>query len=207
MNLAVSHEVSAPPSCWSCRGPVAGRAAFCATCGAVQPPGAADPFDRLGFAHEFTIDLAALDRAYFDLQRRLHPDRFAGKSAREKALSQQQAASVNDAYQALKDPLARAAALLRHAGRPFDLHGQGTVADPTLLLEAMEMREALAEAESPDAALAVSRRAENEAATGRRALAAAFVAADLDEAQRQVLRLVYLDKLIEEARLRRRALV
>ena len=195
------------PSCWSCRGPVEARAAFCATCGAVQPPAAADPFDRLGFAHGYDIDPAALDRGYFDLQRRLHPDRFASKGARERTFSQQQAAAINDAYQTLKDPLMRAVALLHHAGRKIDLDGQGTIADPELLNEAMEMREALAEAESSAQAEHLARRADDDLAAARHALAQAFAAADLDAAEHQVLRLRYLGKLAEEARLRRRALV
>ena len=207
MNQVPSIEASAPPSCWSCRGPVDGRAPFCATCGAVQPPGAADAFARLGLARGYGLDSALLDRVYFDAQRRLHPDRFAGKSAREKTYSQQQAAALNDAYQALKDPLARAALLLRLAGRTIDLDGQGTIADPALLMEAMEMREALAEAETPAEAEALFKQAETDLAAGRAALAQAFASNDLDAAERQVLRLRYLGKLAEEARLRRRALV
>jgi molecular chaperone HscB len=199
-------EASAMPSCWSCHGPIDARAPLCATCGAVLPPAAADPFERLGFDYRYDIDLVALDRRYFDLQRRLHPDRFAGKGPHERAYSQQQAAAINDAYQTLKDPLARAASLLRRAGRKIDIHGQGTTADPVLLNEAMEMREALAEADSPAETERLTRQADDALAAGREALADAFARGDLDTAEHQVLRLRYLGKLIEDARLRRRAL-
>ena len=193
-------------TCWSCRGPVAAREPFCATCGAVQPPGDADAFDRLGFPHTFEIDLALLERRYFDMQRRLHPDRFAAKSPRERALSQQQAASINEAYETLKEPLSRAIALLRHAGRNAASNDQGTIADTALLTEMMEMREALAEVDSPAEAEAVGKRAEADLAVCGRALADAFIAHDLDGAERQVTRLRYLAKFSDEARLRRRAL-
>ena len=206
MIMADSIEASALLTCWSCHGPVAAREPFCATCGAVQPPGAADAFDRLGFPHTFEIDRAALDRNYFDLQRRLHPDRFAAKTPRERALSQQQAASLNQAYETLKDPLSRAGNLLRHAGRKIDLDGQGTIGDLALLTEAMEMREALAEAETMAEADAFAAKVEADLAACRGALGAAFTAHDLDAAERQHIRLRYLGKLAEEARIRRRTL-
>ena len=100
---------AAPTRCWSCGGPVEATL-FCPTCRAVQPPGDADPFTRLGFPRGFALDRAELDRRYFAAQRQLHPDRFATRSARERAISQSQAVSLNDAYETLKDPLARACA-------------------------------------------------------------------------------------------------
>jgi molecular chaperone HscB len=206
MLMADPVETLAVQTCWSCHGPVAAREPFCPTCGAVQPPGAADAFARLGVARSFAVDEPALQRRYFDLQRKLHPDRFAAKSARERALSQQQAAALNEAYEMLKDPLARAAALLRLAGREVRFDGQGTVDDPELLMEAMEMREALAEAETADDADILRARAEADVVACRDDLATAFAAGDLDDAERLCLRLRYLDKLLGEARVRRRNL-
>jgi len=206
MIMADSVETLAVETCWSCRGPVAARDPFCATCGAVQPPAQLDAFARLGVPRAYDVDEAGLQRRYFDLQRRLHPDRFAAKSARERALSQQQAAALNQAYETLKDPLDRAAELLRLAGRNARFAGQGTVDDPELLMEAMEMREALAEAETADQAESVQARAQADVASARTDLASAFAAGDLDQAERAALRLRYLDKLAEEARQRRRAL-
>lgn len=193
-------------TCWSCHGPVAHLDPFCGTCGAVQPPGAADAFARLGLPPRFLVDEPGLQRRYFDLQRRLHPDRFAGKGPRERALSQQQAAALNQAYETLKDPLSRAAELLRLAGREVRFEGQGTVADPELLMEAMEMREALAEADTGEAADRIRARAEGEVAACRNELAQAFAAGDLDAAEHLALRLRYLAKLAEEARSRTRSI-
>lgn len=206
MIMADPVETLAVQTCWSCRGPVAARALFCPTCGAVQPPGAADAFTRLGVPRSFTVDEPALQRRYFDLQRKLHPDRFAAKGPRERALSQQQAASLNEAYETLKDPLARAAALLRLAGREVKFDGQGTIADPALLMEAMEMREALAEASTAAGADTVIARAKSDFDATRADLTTAFDGGDLDRATTLATRLRYLDKLVEDARLRRRTL-
>ena len=206
MMMAETAPTGAPLACWSCHGPVAVREPFCPTCAAVQPPGAADPFARLGVAPGFELDRAALDRRYFELQRRLHPDRFVAKSPRERALAQRQAAALNQAYETLKEPLSRAGALLRLAGREVAFDGEGTIADPALLTEAMELREALSEVADAGEARNVAAHAEAELDSCRRALAAAFAANDLDAAGRLATRLRYLAKLAEEARTRIRAL-
>src|SRR5689334_3454791 len=113
---AVKNAQAQPVACWSCRGAVAPGLPFCPTCRAVQPPGGADHFARLGLDRGFDVDTAELDRRYFALQRQLHPDRFVAKSPRERAIAQSQAASLNDAYETLKDPLARAVYLLKLGG-------------------------------------------------------------------------------------------
>ncbi len=189
--------------CWSCKGPVSARALFCSTCGAVQAPGQADHFTRLGLARGFDLAPADLDRQYFGFQRRLHPDRFATRSPKERALSQQQATALNDAYETLKDPLRRAAYLLRLAGQVVNVEQAGTVDDPALLMEAMEMREALAEADGPEAVAKLQAKAEQDVAACVKALSAAFAADDLDGAGRLTTRLKYLGKLADEAKARR----
>ena len=203
MNQETFSAAAALLPCWSCKGPVAARALFCSTCGAVQAPGQADHFTRLGLPRGFALAAADLDRQYFGFQRRLHPDRFATRSPKERALSQQQATALNDAYETLKDPLRRAAYLLRLAGRVVDVEQAGTVDDPALLMEAMEMREALAEAAEPEAVAALQAKAERDVAACVAALAAAFAADDLDGAGRLTTRLKYLGKLADEAKARR----
>lgn len=189
--------------CWSCKGPISPRALFCSTCGAVQPPGVIDHFGRLGLRRSFAIDPADLDRQYFGLQRRLHPDRFATRSAKERALSQQQATAINEAYETLKDPLKRAAYLLRLAGRVVDIDQAGTVDDPALLMEAMEMREALADATTLAELNELMATAEAAVGDCHEALAQAFVDDDLDGAGKLTTRLKYLGKMIDETRSRK----
>jgi len=191
-------------ACWSCRGPVAGPALFCHTCGAVQPPRPLDHFARLGMARGFEVDAGELDRRYFAFQRNLHPDRFARRTPRERAIAESQSASLNQAYEILKEPLARAAYLLELAGRPSPAAHASTVDDEELLNEAMENREALMEAESPEAVDAISARARAAAATCLAELSGAFARDDLDTAGRLATRLRYWQKLEEEARAKRR---
>jgi molecular chaperone HscB len=194
--------LTTPDTCWSCRGPVPAAEPFCPTCKAVQPPGQADHFRRLGFARTYDLDPKLVERRYFELQRRLHPDRFATRSPKERALSQAQATSLNEAYETLMDPLARAVYLLRLSG--IETTGDGkSIDDPALLMEAMEMREALAEARTPAEVDAVVGRARAESEATRATLSREFGSDDLPAATKTTLRLTYLDKLIEDARSRR----
>jgi molecular chaperone HscB len=203
---AVESTVDGVMPCWSCKGPVACGIPFCPICVAVQPPGQADHFARLGVEHTFDLDDKTLDRRYFDLLRHLHPDRFATKTPCERMLSQQQATSLNEAYETLRDPLRRATYLAILDGRD-PLGDEATMAnDPELLMETMERREALAEAETLDAVEAVAAAAVEEAAGCVDALSAAFRAGDIDGACRLILRLKYLRKLGEETRGRRAVL-
>jgi len=190
-------------SCWSCKGPVADRALFCSVCGAVQGPGSVDHFMRLGLRETFEVDLRELERQYFGFQRRLHPDRFASRTPRERALSQQQAVALNEAYETLRDPLKRAAYILRRRGRPVDIDGAATITDPGLLMEAMEMREALAEAETPLAVSKVAAKADADVLACQCAISAALAADDLGRAGSLTTRLKYLYKLADEARARK----
>jgi molecular chaperone HscB len=182
------------------------RAAFCHICGVIQPPRAVDHFVRLGLEVSFDVDTAALDRHYFKLQRTFHPDRFATKSAKEKAYSLQQTTSLNEAYETLKDPMKRAFYLLALAGHEVPGQEGQTVSDPELLMEAMEMRESLSEAESADQVDEMVSGVQTQIKGCIEALSSAFGSDDADRAATQALRLKYLTKLAEEARVRRSAL-
>ena len=192
-----------PLACWSCRGPIEARALFCGTCNAVQPPAPIDHFARLELPVHFDTDAAELDRRYFALQRQLHPDRFASRAARERAVSQSQAVALNEAYEVLKDPLSRAEYMLKLNGVDVNPDGCNTVRDPTLLMEQMERREALAEADTREAVDAIIADARGELDRDLRETAEAFAAHDLEKAEVAITRLKYLSKLLEEARVRR----
>lgn len=178
-------------------------ALFCETCAAVQPPGQTDHFARLGIPVDFRVDPELLDQRYFERQRLLHPDRFATRTPRERALSQQQATALNEAYETLKDPLRRADYILllrRHAANP---DGCNMVTDPALLMEAMEMREELAAANSLPAIADIEERTSGDIGASVAAIAAAFANDDLEAASRLATRLKYLRKLADDCRVRR----
>jgi molecular chaperone HscB len=99
-------------------------------------------FDLFGMPVGFLLDTDELTRRYRDLQRVVHPDRFAHAGDYERRLSMQGATRINEAYQTLKDPLARARYLLSLSGVDLEQDG-GTTTDTEFLMEQMELREAL----------------------------------------------------------------
>ncbi|NQV48091.1 MAG: Fe-S protein assembly co-chaperone HscB [Rhodospirillaceae bacterium] len=198
--MNIDQQAEALISCWSCKGPCPQASAFCHTCGAVQPPGQADHFTRLGLDVSFEIDPGVLDSFYFNLQRGLHPDRFATRTPKEKVLSQAQATAINDAYETLKEPLKRADYLVHLKGMGVFPEGCNLVNDQTLLMESIELREALAEAETRHDVEVIAARAADDIATCIRQLSELFAADDIEGACRLTTRLKYLQKLAEEAR-------
>ena len=202
----VSPDPGPMSPCWSCKQAVAARALFCHNCGAIQPPGNLDHFARLGVAPGFDLDLDRLEKQYLGFQRKLHPDRFVAKSAKERAIAESQAVSMNEAYEVLKDPLRRAAYLLERAGITAAVAKDQTVDDRELLMEAMEARETLSEVATIDALEALQVEAGAKAIDLIAQLSRAFAAEDLELANRLATRMKYLRKFLEDSRARRVAL-
>ncbi|HUM06603.1 MAG TPA: Fe-S protein assembly co-chaperone HscB [Terriglobales bacterium] len=101
-------------SCWSCGTMRAQH--FCSACGKVQPPVPVDYFTFFGFARKLNLDVALLEKEFYTLSRRLHPDVFAQAENQERTWSLEQSSMLNDAYRTLKDPIKRTEYLLRLEG-------------------------------------------------------------------------------------------
>ena len=110
-------------------------------------------FELFGVPVQFAIDTAGLDRRYRELQREVHPDRFATAPDAERRVSMQLATRVNEAYQTLKSPLRRAVYILQLRG--VDPKFETNTAMPAgFLMEQMSWRERIeADSEKPEALL------------------------------------------------------
>ncbi|MEO5345590.1 MAG: Fe-S protein assembly co-chaperone HscB [Magnetococcus sp. YQC-9] len=195
--------IATPPIvCWSCRGPTP-AGLFCQTCQIILPPVSGENFFRLfAIMPTFKPDLTALEQRYRALQKQLHPDFFANRSGTERRLSLEWTTRINEAWQMLSDPVARAGYLLNLAGWKADRPS----VDPEFLAEVMELREAL-ESVDPRAGDAVARLAElKKAARERIAAEVAQVtdlfagngASSLTEIARLVDRMRYHRRYLEE---------
>lgn len=99
-------------------------------------------FELFGLPIQFSLDGSLLSSQFRELQRRFHPDNFATASERDRLLSVQKAAQINDAYQILKNPISRAEYMLLL--QSIDIRAeQQTMKDPEFLMEQMELREEL----------------------------------------------------------------
>jgi molecular chaperone HscB len=101
-------------TCWSCGEMRAAH--FCSACGKVQPPAPADYFTFFGFPRKLNVDTTALEREFYSLSRKLHPDIYAQADNREQEWSLEQSSLLNDAYRTLKDPIKRTEYLLHLEG-------------------------------------------------------------------------------------------
>lgn len=103
-------------ACWSCSAELDARAHFCGACGKVQPAAAIDHFRFFGLPRKLNVDTAALEREFYRLSRRLHPDVYAQATADEQRWSLEKSSQLNDAYRTLKDPISRTMYLLQLEG-------------------------------------------------------------------------------------------
>ena len=152
--------------CWSCERE-GGRGPACSACGTILP--ADDKEDRfavLGVPARFSVDLTAAEAAFKKLSRQVHPDRFATADPRARKAALSRTVQLNDAWRTLKDPMRRADYLLQLHG--FALSGDDrqrgqsgnaaaapgdagktreVTAPPALLMEILELREELSDAQ------------------------------------------------------------
>jgi molecular chaperone HscB len=106
-------------SCWSCGSMRAAH--FCQSCGKVQPATPVDYFSFFGLPRKLNLDVAALERDFYALSRKLHPDLYAQSSdAEQRKWSLEKSSQLNDAYRTLKDPVSRTEYLLRLQGVDSD---------------------------------------------------------------------------------------
>ena len=109
----------------------------------------ADDFELFGLTRQFAQDRAALDVRWKALQREAHPDKFAAQGAAAQRVAMQWSVRINEAYQRLKNPLKRAIYLCELHGAPIQAESN-TAMPPDFLIQQMQWREALEEAEGLD---------------------------------------------------------
>lgn len=104
-------------------------------------------FELFHLPQRFSVDVAALEQAYREVQNRVHPDKFTNATDTEKRVAMQWATRANEAYKTLKSPFKRAAYLCELNG--IDLQTESNTAMPReFLMQQMEWREALEDAKA-----------------------------------------------------------
>lgn len=104
-------------------------------------------FELFNLPQRFAQERSAIDRRWKELQREAHPDRFAAQGAAAQRVAMQWSVRINEAYQRLKDPQRRAAYLCELHGMPIRAE-DNTAMPPSFLMQQMEWREALEEAQT-----------------------------------------------------------
>ena len=158
-------------------------------------------FELFGLEPGYALDPERLDRAYREIQARIHPDRFAHAGEAERRASMQWTTRVNEAYRTLKSPVQRARYLLELNGVDAALE-TNTAMPHDFLGRQLELREALDQAAGQRDSAALDRlrrvlRAESEELKG--ALGEQLDAKrDYAGAAGLVRKLMFFDRLDEE---------
>jgi len=101
-----------------------------------------DYFAIFGLPRKLSVDLDWLEQKFLQLSWKLHPDNFVNASELERELSLKKSSQLNDAYRALRDPLARVEYLLEIEGERKEGEKKQQ-APPELLEEVFELNETL----------------------------------------------------------------
>lgn len=157
-------------------------------------------FDLFQLPQQFALDMAALDRAYREVQSRVHPDKFVAASDAEKRVAMQWATRANEAYQTLKQPQKRAEYLCHLHG--VDLQAQSNTSMPAaFLMQQMEWREALQDARQARDEAALEALDQQLRSTSRSLLQQVeqdLARQDFAAAAQQLRSLMFVDKFAEE---------
>ena len=115
-------------------------------------------FEFFSLPRKLVVDVAALEKRFYVLSRKLHPDRFASKSVAEQEAALAEASLLNDAYRTLKDPILRTQYLLTLEGVELEEQSKAAtdaarasgkekkqIVPPELLEEVFELNMQLAE--------------------------------------------------------------
>ena len=159
-------------------------------------------FELFSLPQRYVLERAQLDARYRDLQRSVHPDRYASAGDQERRISMQQATKINEAYEVLKDPLKRGRYLLEVRGHAIE-DQQTSHQDPAFLMQQMELRETLAGIREHDDPLQALDRLAQTVRSQYRALESELAqaldgGAEIEQAVTLVLRMQFLKRLQEE---------
>jgi molecular chaperone HscB len=114
-------------------------------------PAPPDYFAVFDLPRRLNVDLGQLERSFYRLSRKFHPDVYATKSAEVQQWSLDQTSLLNDAYRTLKNPVTRTEYLLRlegvvlEAGKSEGGSPKDSRVPPDLLEEVFELNMQLEE--------------------------------------------------------------
>jgi len=158
-------------------------------------------FELFEIPVSYDVDLNQVQHRYRDLQKAVHPDKYANASSQERRISMQQTSLINQALHTLKHPVERATYLLQLKGVDFSMDNETTM-DASFLMEQMEMREKLERIREQNDPLAeldtmsadVKSNMDNMADEFKRA----YASEELDDAREVVRKLQFLFKAKNE---------
>ncbi|CAH2073940.1 unnamed protein product, partial [Thlaspi arvense] len=181
--------------CWNCG--FSSAFLFCDSCRSIQPvDDSVDYFQIFGLENKYELDAGSLESKYKDWQKKLHPDLVHNKSKKERDYAAEQSAKVTEALRTLTKRLSRAMYIMKLNG--IHINEEETLTDPELLMEIMELREAIAEANDSNALNQIRSQVQDKLKQSSDSFVEAFESQRFDEAVKCIQRMTYYDRACEE---------
>jgi len=154
-------------------------------------------FELFDLPVSYQVDMQKIQQQYMELQKQVHPDKFASASDQEKRISMQQTSWINEAKTTLKNPVLRAIYLLELKGIDINLANETTM-DAVFLMQQIEMREQLENIQDkidPIAALDVlADEIKQSSSTMMQNFSQSYENNDLDDAREWIRKLQFMEK-------------
>lgn len=153
---------------------------------------AQNPFEIFDLELRFALNLRTLDRRYFEMQKKAHPDQVDGQEHFSSAL--------NGAYHTLKNPVKRAAALLDVLGLPIPGSSEedASLTAGIVLLEIFDFQEAILALENAEEALEMNAELEEMFAQEQYIFSDAFDQGNSEVLIESYVKLCYIDRLMKQ---------
>lgn len=133
--------------CTSCGITVPNQVHFCTSCEHILPlPDRVSYFEFMELPLKLDIDLKALEKTFYRLSRQFHPDFYQSRPDSEQRAALARAATLNCAYDTLRDTSKRIEYLMRLSG--FEQSTPKNQVPPELMMEILEIQEQLEDFQS-----------------------------------------------------------
>lgn len=182
--------------CWKCNHTETRNNFFCASCGVIRDiPTNVDFFNLLNQAKKFKIDQAKLTQHFHQAQNAVHPDKFSQSSDKEKDLASKWSSLINKAFKTLSKTTDRGKYLLQLNG--IAISEDNSTIDQAFLLKMMEINESVDEAETTNELEKIRNNVTQDVEELTEDLVKFFEAKDMEAAKQAIIRLKYLQNIVE----------
>ncbi|KAK8821826.1 hypothetical protein WA556_002271 [Blastocystis sp. ATCC 50177/Nand II] len=190
--------------CWNCHHFTDCHDRFCPTCHKIQPvysveEGGCNFFQLFGLPETYDIDPAKLEANFKNMQKVIHPDLFSSKSEEEKAVSTKVSTTINIAHNKLKNPISRAAYLVKLiTGKDVLGEDDNYKVPMEVLMEVMEIREKLSDAKTDEEKDALKGKVKDSFKQHENAFRCGLCKRDNDSICNEAVAMKYYDSIIRE---------
>ena len=186
--------------CWNCSSIIKNFSFFCCECLKIQKPTEIDIFKIFDLPYNFSVDLEKLELKYYELQNKLHPDRFVNSTPEESYFSQIHSSNLNSSFEKLKDIVKRSDELLKIHGFKADKEDK-SFNDFEILNEIMELQDEAENIKSQKEQSNFITMVDSEISNLHKKLKESFKEKRLKDANKLNIKISYLNKIIRDIKL------